>query len=287
MTGEPTILFCVGATKAGTSWLYQHLRGHPDCALRTIKELHYFDTVKSGWYRQQSEGHIERLFLREGASASLRQSIHRVQDTGDWLKILDQRKYDEQAYLAYLTGRLNGRKLVGDLSPSYALLPEARLEQMQALGKTRFVYLLRDPVARLWSHLRMLGARSGVAPDVQTHALALAEKAMNGGLPGVVARGDYAGTVARLRRAIDPSRLMVMLFDDMLSRPGLARLSAFLGISMREDVDFDRKVHPSPEAKLPAALATRLRAWLAPQYDFVSREFGGLPSGWMAAEGVA
>ena len=34
---------CVGAQKAGTSWLYQQLEPHPDFWMPPVKELHYFD----------------------------------------------------------------------------------------------------------------------------------------------------------------------------------------------------------------------------------------------------
>ena len=41
---EPPVLFCVGATKAETSLLYRALHDHPGCALKSVKELHYWDT---------------------------------------------------------------------------------------------------------------------------------------------------------------------------------------------------------------------------------------------------
>lgn len=34
---------CIGAQKAGTTWLYENLRLHPDIYLTPRKELHYFD----------------------------------------------------------------------------------------------------------------------------------------------------------------------------------------------------------------------------------------------------
>ena len=49
----PVLMFGVGAAKSGTSWLYQYLAAHPDCHLRSIKELHFFDTRDMGnrdWY---------------------------------------------------------------------------------------------------------------------------------------------------------------------------------------------------------------------------------------------
>src|SRR5438270_8769299 len=34
---------CIGAQKAGTGWLYEQLRSHPDFWMPPMKELHYFD----------------------------------------------------------------------------------------------------------------------------------------------------------------------------------------------------------------------------------------------------
>ena len=35
---------CIGAQKAGTTWLYDNLKKHPDLGLPDVKELHYFDS---------------------------------------------------------------------------------------------------------------------------------------------------------------------------------------------------------------------------------------------------
>jgi hypothetical protein len=42
------LVYCIGATKAGTGWVYQYLRAHPECHMRTLKELHFFDTLEFG-----------------------------------------------------------------------------------------------------------------------------------------------------------------------------------------------------------------------------------------------
>ena len=36
---------CVGAQKAGTSWLYRQLEPHPDFWMPPVKELHYLDNL--------------------------------------------------------------------------------------------------------------------------------------------------------------------------------------------------------------------------------------------------
>ena len=41
---DPTLLICVGATKAGTSWMYRYLHDHEAYYARSVKECHYFST---------------------------------------------------------------------------------------------------------------------------------------------------------------------------------------------------------------------------------------------------
>jgi len=38
---------CIGAEKAGTTWLYEMLKAHPSVWMPPIKEIHYFDMVPS------------------------------------------------------------------------------------------------------------------------------------------------------------------------------------------------------------------------------------------------
>ena len=71
MAQEPTFLICTGATKAGTSWLYRYLLGHPDCHLRAIKELHFLNSAEDGTMRCWPKREEMRL-LRARAQRALR-----------------------------------------------------------------------------------------------------------------------------------------------------------------------------------------------------------------------
>src|SRR2546423_15293863 len=46
MSSGPDFL-CIGAQRAGTGWLYEQLRNHPDFWMPPMKELHYFDRLGS------------------------------------------------------------------------------------------------------------------------------------------------------------------------------------------------------------------------------------------------
>jgi len=287
MATGPTFLICVGATKAGTSWLYEHLAAHPDCHLRTVKELHYFDTPDSGLGRMQRRSNLAEIARLEGrlpqVDAGQQRHIHRrIADMAAWNAVLD-RGEDDAAYRAYLTEGVGQRRVVADVTPSYALLPVAGLRRLVAVaGDVRILYLMRDPVARLWSHVRMLAARE-VPPgqDIATLAEARMQRALAGDDLYFGGRGDYRGCLERLRTAVAPSRLMTMFTEDLLTLPGVARLWAFLGIGAGP-VAVDKRVHAGVALPLAPALRDQARAALREQYDYVAKAFATLPPAWSA-----
>lgn len=301
VTEEPTFLFGVGATKAGTSWLWRYLADHPECHFRAIKELHYFDTVAQnrfdGALRRARADLVEQTRrVADGAAAAnpaqAGRKHQKLRDLQEWVAVLARRAPDIAAYRAYLTGGRGARRVVGDVTPAYALLPVEQLRDMADVARdVRFVYLMRDPVARLWSHVRMLARRLAGVDDYAGAALALIRRICagdaSGDAGGIVARGDYAGALARLDAAVDPARLLVMFQEDLMTLPGVARLCGFLGIATKA-ARFDMLVHAGVPLALPVAERDAARAFLRPQYDAVARRFGDLPEAWhMNAGGVA
>lgn len=284
MTGAPSLLFCVGATKAGTSWLHDYLARHPDCHLRQVKELHYFDRLDLGanWAR----GDLQRRIARKEAAlaaAGAGDAIALAAELADLeaaLRLLSGPE-DEAAYLGYLTEGRGVRQLVADMTPAYSLLSVARLRQMAGLlPEVRFLYVLRDPLARLWSHVRMIARRRGGASPAR--AAGILGAVLAGREPAIALRSDYRGALARLDAAVDPGRLMVAFYEELLTAPGIAALCRFLGIAGRP-ADLGRRVHAGAALALPAAECAAALAWLRPQYDYVERRLGRLPDAWHRA----
>ncbi|QYK39884.1 MAG: sulfotransferase [Paracoccaceae bacterium] len=282
MGGEPTILLGVGATKAGTTWLWDHLAAHPDCHARAIKELHYFDTLENNTFGRQiklQEARAEKLAASGRGDAALQ--AQRRADVAEWIAVLRRRVEDIPAYLAYLFGGARaGRRLVMDVTPAYASLPEQRLRQMAGMAAdVRVLYLMRDPVSRFWSHVRMIAERmTKVAAEVPDAARALLDAILDGRPSAAVDRGDYAGALARLDAAVAPGRFLAMFQEDLMTAPGYARLCTFLGIR-QGNPDFGRRVFASAPVEMTDAQRARLRALLAPQYAAVARRHT-LPAAW-------
>jgi hypothetical protein len=283
VSGAP-LLFCVGAAKAGTSWLHRVLSDHPGCALRSIKELHYFDALDKGETDRQIAAVAARraryLSEMDGAGPSrLVTRARQVKDCDDWMAVLRGGE-DTRDYLRYLTEGADGR-LVADMTPAYALVSEERLRGMAGVAPdVRFLYLVRDPVERLWSHVRMIAAtRAAKDGNHEGRAAHILSRVFRGKESEIAARGDYAGAIGRLARAVDPRRLMVAVTEEMFTAEGLARIMAFLGLAVPE-TDFSRRIHESPAGDLASQERARARAWLTAQYDFVAEWLGRRPDGW-------
>ncbi|MBL4917363.1 sulfotransferase [Szabonella alba] len=287
VAGGPTILLCVGATKAGTTWLYNHLSAHPDCHLRAIKELHYFDTLESGAFERQLKVHtgFAQKLMRQvdkAKGASRDRALQKLADVNDWAEVLDRRCEDIPAYLAYLEGGRGARPVMADITPSYGMLPEARLRGMAGMAPdVRFLYLLRDPVSRLWSQVRMMAARAARAMDsVPDLAFAMLDDVLAGRRKGALERGDYAATLERLRAVAAPGRRLVLFQEELLSLPGLSRLCDWLDIRSAP-ADFGTRVLAGPELAMPEAQRARARSILRPQYEYVARHYAErLPASW-------
>lgn len=288
MASAPTYLICVGATKAGTSWLFDHLAGHPDCYLRTVKELHYFDPPESGLSRMQARtntAEIARLTARLAGMGAEQAALirRRIADRAAWNAVLDKGPDDLAAYRGYLTEGLTTQRVVADVTPSYALLPVAGLRRLLGVAAdVRIVYLMRDPVARLWSHVRMLAQREAKpGQDVAALAGARLDRALAGDDLYFGGRGDYKGCVERLHAVCYPGRLLVIFTEELVTLPGVARLWAFLGIGPGP-VAFDNRVHEGVPLPLSPTHRDRARAALRAQYDYVAKATPTLPSAWSA-----
>lgn len=283
----PVVLFCAGATKAGTSWLHRYLSDHPDCHMGPIKELHYFDALDFGQIERQiaevtrtRQAVLDKIDGANGAKVG--KYLRQIAGYEHYLELLGTGTEDIPGYLAYLNEGREGQHLVADITPAYALLSQDRLKAMGRLTpNVRFLYLMRDPVARLWSHIRMMAVRRD--PDRilrRAQADRIFEKVMAGQEEQIASRSDYKGAVEKLRRAVDPSRVMVAVAEDMFEGQALAPICAFLGIAHRPAKP--RVVHRGQALDMLDAQRARARDWLADQYDYAGALLGGMPARWQA-----
>ncbi len=286
------LLYCVGATKAGTSWFYRALHDHPECALPAVKEAHYWDTFDASRRARQIEVFAAqiagfRAARDQAAAAGNRQwqvanMERRIADMAALVEVLEGPRDGDEGYRRWLAGRAQGHRLCADMTPAYALLSQDTFARMAALGpRALFVYLVRDPLARLWSHVRMQAERQMQPGETLTRKAnrILWRILERGQETHVLERGDYPATVARLRAAVPEGRLRVEYCERLYTGEGQRDMADFLGIGYHP-ADGEAKAHEGPRAEIRDDLAAAAVRFLRDHYDWASLTLGPLPKAW-------
>lgn len=288
--GARRLLYCIGAHKAGTTWLYQAMKDHPDVHVTRIKEVHYWDAAMPPHRRHHARRAEERVaeIDRRGPVARLARGLRPdraawVEDCRRHLRMYREMDAGHGSYRDYLMAEWSGQPVVADVSPGYAMLgPDAFAAMDDLAPDARFVLIMRDPVARLWSNVRhsrsrgLLEGGPGVDLDAAFHGF-LTDPARP-----PYRRSAYDVTIRALEEAVPPERVAYFFHETMFERGELERLARFLGVAPIA-ADPGRRVNPGSdgvEAPSPELLAQAREAF-APTYDFVAERFGPvLPEAW-------
>jgi hypothetical protein len=280
MTGQ-TFIYCVGAAKAGTSWLFDVLYHHAEAYFPAVKEMHYWDALENGtgsFYRAQSLKRIDWLAMRRAEVNDAEVNAYQDRSMADirgWHDAFDGATRNDDAYLDFLGRGRADAKVIGDFTPSYALLEKSSFTAMAAvMERVKFIFLMRDPVARAWSHVRMDNGDKGEAA-----ALARFDEFLNGGEQNIAKRNNYRRTLNKLLDVIPREHLFVDFYERLFTPQTVARLMAFLGLTPVTP-DFGKEINRSAALTLDPVRAAAARELLAPQYNFVSKFMGELPVEW-------
>lgn len=222
----------IGAAKAGTTSLHRWLAQHPDVFVPRQKELHFF---AAPWLRENCKG------------------------PGD-ARILQDIPADWEAYRGHYAAA-NGRRAIGDLSPSYFAWWPSRDAIRDRLGHPKIVLALRDPVEKAYSQYMHL-VRDGRETLSFAEALAAEEGRTRqgyGALWRYVASVLYAEPTERFLESFGPDRVRVVFFEDLVRDPqGTMRdLLSFLGVDPTAPIDTGSVSNRSGAPK-SRALATLL-----------------------------
>ncbi len=277
MTAQ-SLIFCVGAAKAGTSWLHNYLRSHDECYLRSLKELHYFNALDRGgskWHRKQMVKRLDEVQGKLSLQDGNQEQVQLAADLEAWLDVFDGETPVDRAYLDYVGLDREKAKIVGDFTPAYALLSKRMLAHMASFAKkVRVIFLMREPVDRLWSNIRMNVAWRG--PQVLAHEV---DSYLSGENRNLIQRSNYRRTLNRLLEVLPRDALHLEFYERLFTPEAIERLCGFLGIAPKPAA-FLRVVHGGRKSTLDPEMRVQLQASLKPQYNYVDKLMGGLPSEW-------
>ena len=260
----------IGVQKAGTTWLHRNLAGHPEIFIPEPKEIQYFSEVHLPQCRKWIPAH-RAAYAREALEACLNTTPREQTDflklrsitevglslgTDDWYRDLFRPAAPSQ--------------LCGEITPEYALLPPPGIAHVRALSpEVKVILLLRDPIERNWSHIRMIRARNPqLAVPLETVA----------GWGEVMNRARYGDIFRRWVRQVGRPNVLVGRTDEINQTPQkfLARLCGFLGVSYAAK-HFPAAAKPvfvgEIQEEIPPELYATMRTQLAPVYEDLVKLF--------------
>lgn len=271
MNQLPSFL-CVGTQKAGTSWLYEQLRQHPSVWMPPIKELHYFDHLYCAANQSWTKWHIE-----QGAKKIIRHQIEHGKPVDfTYIRYIAamacKPMFTEQWYRQAFDRPAAKGKILGDITPEYCAIGDDGIAYVKRLlGDVNILWIVRDPVERALSQLRMNAERRGVSSDAPLDTwMELA------GSAELLDRGDYCDYMPRWEKAFGRQAILFVPFKHIAEQPQqvLSSVETFIGASHWHDYPApDKKIHASKAFAVPVAVADYFKERFQPQYRFLEGYF--------------
>jgi hypothetical protein len=182
-----------------------------------------------------------------------------------------------------------------DASPSYLPTPAALRKMHLVLPDARVIAVLRDPVARAFSHYqhyktRRLESRSieqAVEDELRQKAFppqfGVALRPDAAALLGYVARGYYALQLELLFALYPPTRVLIVDSADLFADTGRVCQDVFTFLGLEHFAVRPTKVYNRGyyQEKVDPLVADRLRQHYR-AYDEMLTQLIGRPFGWMA-----
>jgi hypothetical protein len=265
-----TFLLGAGCQKGGTTWLYEYLRASPQFAHGFRKEYHVLSSLEGtgqwmlGVLRERGHTAVDAVTTRQPAEADV---LHRLAMVAD-----PDRYYD---YFADLFRRDPGHRLAADLTPEYGRLPAERyrsaVAEFDARGiRTVASLVMRDPVDRIWSQMRMQHGRVKDRFDQP-----LLEALRDRHLEAVYfRRTQYQETFARLDEVFAPADLHYAFYEELFTEAETTRLCRIVGIDPHPG-DFGQRVNTwGSKEPLPRDLERLVAQSYAEVYAAVAERFG-------------
>ncbi len=286
----PFEFLCIGAQKAGTTWLWEMLRHHPQVWMPPYKELHYFDratTYPSNSFLADNNP-LTRLLGREprhrelrGIEKQLLQQAWKQRDLKAlrWALNFTFGTYGDAWYASLFAG--STARMRGEITPSYSILDVEDIARIHRLAPDlKVIFLMRNPIERAWSQIRFDWTRGAFdAIDDMESVRAFIQS------PRQELRSNYLRTLDLWESVFPKAQIHCGFYDDISTQPKvmLTTVLEFLGIDASAEFVsgiLGRKFHVSKEKEIPAEIRAFLAEKYHPEIVKLSDRFGGVALKW-------
>ena len=271
---------CIGAEKAGTTWLYDNIRHHPEVWLPPplYKELHYFD---------ERVPNKELLHIDSSSRGGLLKCYSPLISSPNWETLRWLWRFNHHRNNSmhwYLSLFPKGDKLCGDITPLYSTLDNRGVEYARKTvgDQCKVFIILRDPVSQAWSSIKML-YRFRKLDIKQEDEEAITRELQK---PFMSLKTDYPRILETWSANFDENNFKIFFFDDLIHDKVafLRDICRYIGIqdhewtspSLNKSSNVDKK-----KISMPTYLNSALSRLYLPDLERLSSLIGGHSDTWL------
>lgn len=271
-----TLLICIGAQKAGTTWLADYFRNHPQVHVPLAKEVHYFDArFVPTWCRKYETEMLEE-FQHEVAALNretcgepaIQQKLHAM--------LLRFRMiHDPKEYLRFMMWGAQNASVLFEATPDYCMMAEDGFAAMKEMHPdVRLVFLLRNPADRFWSSMKFNKIHRPDFDIVQGFHKFLEREDFK-------LLADYGRTLRAIRAVFPQNRIHIEFYERLFCAGAVNSICHFAGISPMTAA-FEVRSNASFSNETPKELRARAVSAYGRAYSDI-HEFmdGDVPESWL------
>ncbi len=270
----------IGAQKAGTTWLHNNLNYHPNIWLAPAKELNYFNQVSAPSSDQwegagrASQVAAAREFLLSASSLSQRQQLKLAA-----LDVIEEGEVSDDWY-GRIFAHAPSQDLCGESSPDYCVLPRGGIAHVASLNpKIKAILLVRDPIDRLWSHVRMAAQNGYGEANLEFLKNDYVWRVYQG-------RSNYPEMLRRWRSMLGSEQVIVLNYDLIAAAPALLLKAACEGLGLMFDARFfpnaTSTIGPGKRAEMPEDIYEMAKGRMRYIYDALWKVMPAECDAWVA-----
>ena len=241
-----------GAMKAGTTWITNNLRTHKDIYFTYEKEISYFAYLHAENCKFVLSDDM-RINKTRRYSRNAGNNIENVRKVNIWSVNFLSNPIDDIWYMNNFILR-DSQKYCADFSNLYAHLDKKGWEHVKSMAKNlKVIYIMRDPLSRLWSHVRF---QLGIDNKLDLLETWTKEELYQYAKQEHIWRNArYSKIVASLQENLSKEQLHIDFYETIKTNPNqvLNNIEKFLNIEKRTyDLNkLSKKVNTSKVVKKP------------------------------------
>ena len=279
----------VGAMKAGTTWITEHLSLHPDIHFSYEKELSYFSYI----HDEESKFFLSDVNRMDKITGFINianmTDIDNMRDIMHWSCNYLSNPINDQWYVNNFSFKGN-KRFCADFSNLYSHLDAAGWTHIKSITRNlKVVYIMRNPIDRLWSHVKFQLEIDGRLDEAKHWTKEQLFEYSN--VEHILRNSKYTKIIKTLKNNLDDKQLLVLFYEDIVDKPAklLNNIEKFLGIEQREYniSDLTKKVNASEDFEMPGFFKELFNEILTPQIENLSKLNVIVPGTWfLSAENI-